>query len=69
MCKFLLRGLGDGSAYMMEKQKMNAIPNPFPITLFVLVKAPVIAIIKPISRVMIMPVIQRVFLRPQLSTK
>lgn len=58
-----------GGLYIIEKQKIKAIPNPFPTALSVWLNEAVMAITRLISIAIIIPVIQRVFLLPQLSTK
>lgn len=47
---------------------MNAIAQPWPTRFVPSAKAAVMAMIRDISMVMMMPVIQRVLLRPHLST-
>lgn len=54
--------------YMMVKQKMNAMLKPLPIMLSDFPYTPVKAMTSAMSSVIRRPVIQRVFLRPHLST-
>lgn len=56
-------------SYIIEKQKIKAIEKPFATSLVVFEKHAVNAMTIDISIVIIIPVIQRVFFLPHLSTK